>query len=473
MAEIRNFNLGGLNLYVNPLLRSDGEFIQLTNVESYPYGAKSKRSGYNTLLGTANGSAVTNLFSWTKQDGSLFLYAAHGNVLNYSVGGTGAWTTPTNGTISAGNYVGHAVLEDTLFICDGAGSTRYTTSGTSFTDGTLAPVAVDLVQYQRRVYALGTSDTLFYSVTNDGTNWATTGTSDSSSLTIPGAGKLKSGFVASDRLLVSKTSGIQFKWDGFSLTDTGTKLGVTSPWSVAEAEGYYFYLNRLGHQGYGGARPQLLSNAIQPQIYNNSGSAIAGGNFDTAPGGVNKFKYYLAVGTTTDDYSNTTIDDNIIVYDYQTNEYLNNTFAHNPNCFHDYKDGNNVTQFAFGGAGGQVYQLSGTATSDSGNAISSTMEFVVHSEAPDRDKHFKQLKLFFNPGCNAKVQIALSDMFLKGDEQKEWTEAIGCNTGVCDYFFKQGENRGKFLYVKIYDSSKDAKYTFYGFTYEAEVVGHA
>lgn len=473
MAEIRNFNSGGLNLYVNPLLRSDGEFIQLTNVDSYPYGAKSKRTGYTTLLGTANGSTVTNLFEWTKQDGSLFLYAAHGNVLNYSVEGTGTWTTPTNGTIASGNYVGHAVLEDTLVICDGAGSTRYTTDGSTFTDGTLAPVAVDLVQYQRRIYALGTSDTLFYSVTNDPTNWATTGTSDSSSITIPGAGKLLKGFVASDRLVVSKSSGNMFKWDGYSLVDTGSELGVTSPWSVDQSEGYYFFLNRLGHFGYGGARPQILSNAVQPQIYNNKGSAIAGANFDTAPGGVNRYKYYLAVGTTTDDYSNTTIDDNIIVYDYQTNEYLNHSYAHNPTCFLEYKDTNNVTQFAFGGAGGQAYQLSGTATSDAGNAISSTIEFVIHSDAPDRDKHWKNMKLFFNPGCNAKVQVALANSYLKGDSEKVWGEVLGCNNGVCEVFFKQGENRGKFLYVKIYDSSKDSSYTYYGYTYDAEIVGHA
>lgn len=472
MANRSNFNIGGLNLYVNPLLRKDGELVQAVNVDSYPYGAKSKRPGYTTFLGTANGSAVSNLFSWTKDNGDLFVYRASGNVLYYSVNGTGAWTIAGNGTITANNYIGHAVLDNTLVICDGAGSTRHSTNGSAFTNTTLAPVAVDLVQYQGRIYALGTASDLFYSTTNDATNWNTSGTSDSSSLKIPNAGKLLKGFVASDRLIANKTSGKQFKWDGYSLIDTSSDNGVTSPWSVDQTQGYYMYLNRLGHQGYDGGRPKVLSNPIQPQIYNNAGSGVAGTAFGTAGAGVFKYDYYLAVGTTTDDYADITIPNNIIKYDFQKNEYLNYSFASFPRVFHSFKNTSGVDTFIFGGVDGQVYQLSGTATSDNGSAISSVMEFVLHYDAPDRDKLFKKIKLYFSPGSNAKAQIAVADSFVKGDSNKEWIELGSANTGLIDFDIPQDNRNGKFMFVKIYESSTTARFTFYGYVYDAEIVGN-
>lgn len=472
MPVVRNFNIGGVNLYVNPLLRKDGELLQAVNVDSYPYGAKSKRAGYTTYLGTANGEPITNLFSWTKDNGDIFTYRSSGTLLYYSVGGTGAWTVAGNGTVASGNYIGHAVLDNVLCITDGAGTMRHSTNGSVFVDGTLAPVGVDVCQYQNRIYVAGTTSDLFYSTTNDATNWSGAGTSDSSSLKIPGAGKLKKIFVASDRLIANKTSGKQFKWDGYSLVDTGSTNGVTSPWSVAETEGYYFYLNRLGHQGYGGGKPQLLSNAIQPQIYNNSGSAIAGTMFDTASAGVLKHNYFLAVGTITDDYGNVTINDAIINYNYQTNEYLNYSYAVFPKAFHTFKDVNGVDKMIFGGAGGQVYQLSGTATADNTLPISSVIEFVVHGDAPDRDKLFKKIKLYFNPGCNAKCQVAVSDHFVKGDINKKWIELGSANTGVAELSLPQGSNRGRFMFVKIYESSTTSRYTFYGYSYEAEIVGN-
>lgn len=472
MPNIRNFNIGGLNLYVNPLLRKDGELLQAVNVDNYPYGAVSKRPGYNTFLGTANGGAVTNLFSWTKDNGDLYLYRSSGTLLYYSIGGTGAWTVPTNGTVASGNYIGHAILDNTLVICDGAGSTRHTTSGTAFTDTVLAPVGVDVAQYQNRIYVAGTASDLFYSTTNDATNWSTSGTSDSSSLKIPGAGRLKKLFVASDRLIANKTSGKQFKWDGYSLVDTASRNGVTSPWSVDEIEGYYFYLNRVGHYGYSGDRPQILSNPIQPQIYNNAGSGVAGTMFDNAGGGVYRQDYFLAVGTTTDDYGGVTINDSVIKYNYQTNQYMNYKYNVFPKVFHSYKDTNGVERMIFGGAGGQVYQLSGTATSDNGNAISAKVEFLIHADVPDREKLFKQIKLYFNPGCNATCQVAVADSFIKGDANKQWMDVGGVNTGVAILNPTQGNNRGRFMHVRIQDSSTTNRFTFYGYDYEAEIVGN-
>jgi len=165
----------------------------------------------------------------------------------------------------------HTVLDNTLMICDGAGSTRHSTNGTSFTNTTLAPVAVDLVEYQNRIYAAGTVSNLFYSTFGTPTDWST----DSSSLTIPGAGKLSNSIKAADRVVTIKNSGLLHRWDGDSLLDLASNLGYSSPYSIDQSEGYYFGLNRLGVFGFEGARPKILSNKVQKLIYNDDGNGIA------------------------------------------------------------------------------------------------------------------------------------------------------------------------------------------------------
>lgn len=467
MANIKNLQLGGINTYLNPLVKGDAELLRAVNVNSFPYFAKSKRPGYKTYLGTADGSQINNLFNWTKNDGTFFNYRASGSSLYYSTQGTGAWTLAGNGTIGNGVNVSHAVLDDTLFIADGVGSARHTTNGTSFTDTTLAPVGVSLEMFQNRIYLAGTSSTLFFSTANDGTNWQTSGTSDSSSLQISGAGKMNSIFKVADRLMANKTSGIQFKWDGSSLVDTATELAPSSPYSVAESEGFHFWLTRVGYFGYGGDRPQLLSNPIQRQIYNDSGSAIVGTVFDTAPGVEHNYDYMCSVGDTTDDLTGHTITNAIQKYNFQRNEWLNYSFANKPTAWESYKDASGDKQLIFGDANGQAYTFGGTAISDNGTPIASVMDFVHHGGVPHLDKKWDWFTGFFNPGNEAKIQVAVGSTFTK--DRLRWMEVGDCSDGVCEFRFPQG-TRGKLLFVRVYESSRENRFNFYGYDVQAEVI---
>lgn len=465
MARIRVLNLGGLNQYVNPLIKEAGQPIHSVNLDSYPYGAKTKRPGYVTYLGTADGSAVNTLFHWETNAGSVYTYRASGSSLYYSIGGTGAWTLAGNGTISAGAHVGYAVLGDTLIVGDGVGSTRHTTNGTSFTNTTLAPVSNTFAQYQNRIYAGGTASDLFYSTSNDATNWNTSGTSDSSSLVIPGEGKISKIFNASDRLLAAKTTGLMYKWDGYSLVDTSSKVGPSSPHSLAEKEGFNMWLNRNGLYGYVGSYPQLLSNPIQGQIYNRDDNGIGGTNFGTAPATFYKNDYYIAVGTVTPDLTDYTINDAIIKYDLQKNEFLNYSFANPPTAFHTFTDTTGVETMIFGDANGQCYKLSGTATSDNGTPIEANIEFIAF--VSDNDNEFRRFRAFFNPGNNAKISIAVTDTFDKSN--KAWVDLGDAKEGIVDYQFPHN-SRGRFIFCKIYERSSDARFTFYGYTLEYDTL---
>lgn len=468
MAIVRAFNIGGIDLYTNTLLKKRGTPIRAVNVISEPYGAKSRRPGYITHLGTTIGSAVKDIFSWTKSDGSLYLYRTLGARLEYSVQGTGAWTLAGNGTIDASAHVGHAVLGETLVLGDGVGSTRHSTNGTSFTNTTLAPISEFFEQYQNRIFAAGTASTCFYSTTGDATNWVTSGTSDSSSFTVPGAGKNRKLFKANDRLVISKSSGNEFRWDGYSLVDLATDMGPTSPYSVDSREGYYFYLNRMGIVGYGGAKPQLISNAIQPLIYNNSGSAIVGTVFDTAPGEVHRHDYFTAVGTTTEDQFGYTINNAVLKYDFQKNEHLTFSFANNPKAMHSYKDINGNLQFVFGDSAGQCYHYGGTALTDNGTAVESFVEFIEDADSPEIEKNWRWFFGFFNPGCEARAQIYVGNYYSK--DARVWKDIGDLSDGVGRYRIPDGAERGRFLFIRVADNSRNSRYTFYGYAFQADPI---
>lgn len=466
MPIIKISNTQGLDLYVNPLAQESNGLLRAVNTTSDPFGAKKKRPGYVTFLGTAEGSAVKDLFSWTKDDGALFLYRNSGTQLLYSVEGTGAWTAVNNGSVAGTAHVGYTVLGDTLILGDGAGSTRHTTNGTALTNTSLAPVAQDFVQFQNRIYAIGTASDMFYSTTGDATNWSTSGTSDSSSIRIPGEGKLLAIRKDSDRVITTKTSGQEYRWDGFNLVDMTTTLGPSSPYSVAKIEDLSTYLNRNGILTTSGDRPRLISNAIQPQIYNDADSGIAGSTFDTAPGVVHRYDYFLSVGTIAEDITNYTIQDAIIKYNYQKNEFLNFKFANFPTAWCSFKDTNKVQQLIFGDATGQVYKYGGTATTDNGAAIESVIQGVIHGNTL-LNKQFKTYRLSFNPGCQAKVQFAVANTFVKG--ALDWFDVASASSGVLEGRFPSEKSEGKFLFYRIYESSKTARFDWYSMEIELEV----
>src|SRR3990167_8080713 len=369
------YNIGGLNLAVNPMLLQDGDLLRSVNVESDQFGAKRKRPGYVTYLGTSpNGSTVQGLFNWTRNNGTQFWnYNFAGGLLYSSQQGTGAWTITGNGTFNSSGTITNAVLEDTLCVSDGVGSVFTTTNGTSFTAVSASPVAVSLEEYHQRIYAAGTASNLFWSNVGTPTDW----TNDSSSVLIPGAGKLAALFKNSDRLIATKNSGRMFRWDSLDLVDLATDLGPTSRNSIAEIEGFKIFLNRTGFYGYGGAKPEIISNPIKKQIYNDAGSGIIGTTFNNASAATHQFRYYASIGTITEDLTNETISYAIAVYDFQQNDWWDYRFANRPTAWLPYRDTSDSQQLIFA-AGSQCFQLAGTATSDNGAPIETVMEGVIH-----------------------------------------------------------------------------------------------
>ena len=461
---INQFNIGGINIYTNPLSpeTQDGQVIRSVNFDSYPFGGKIKRPGYGTFLGTTTGASVKNLFSWTKDDGtSIFVYKFSGSLLEYYNAGIGTatdWSTCGNGTFT-GSHIGFSILNNTMILGDGVGSTRHTTNGTSFTDTVLAPVGEFFEQFQNRVYIGGTSSTLFYSVTNDATNWNTSGTSDSSSLKIPGAGKINKVYKLGNILSASKTARNILQWDGFTLYDTSSNLGMSSPYSYGTVENSGFYINPLGVYVADGNGAKLISNAVTRYFYNDNNTGVLGTVFGSAPGGVIKYDYFTALGSIRDDFTNEPLNNAVLKYNFQKNEFLTYQFTDPPTSFATYIDNGGSEQFIYGGTNGQVYKYGGTYTTDNGAAIPCVLDMILTGKQPQIEKDWRWFWGFFNPGCEGRVQVALANTFTK--EEKIWVDLGDATNGIVQYMFPTG-SRSRLLYVRVTESSKTARINFYG-----------
>lgn len=463
---------GGLNLQLNPLLHKPGDLIRAVNVESYYTGAKKKRAGYTQFLSadtTIAGSAITQLFNWQKDDGTTsYLYAvSSGRVLYYDINsGATDWSIAGNGTVSA-DWVGNAVLENTLILGDGVGSTRHTTNGTALTNTTLAPIAQHFaVHSDQRVYAVRNS-TSFRSTPGDATNWLTSGTSSSDSFNVPGPGALNGVFTLGNLVQLPKNSGNLFRWDSYNLFQIPTNQGPASPMSMGTIEDLGLYLNRNGIWASKGGIPEILSTPIQKQIYNDAGSGINGALFGTARAVAHRFDYFLSAGTISDDLTGETVSNCLIKYNYPSDEWVNFSFADYPTSYVSYKDASGVPQLLFGDATGKVYSYGGTATTDNGDTIEAVMEGLIHGGTL-LEKTWKRIRLLFNPGCQAKVQIAVTNTFLKG--QKRWIDVGDASSGVVEYEFGDEINRGRLLFYRIYEASSNGRFEWYGGEVDYEVV---
>ena len=457
---------GGLNLALNPLAHKPGDMTRCINTTNDQFGAKKKRAGYTTYLGTVDGGQVLDLHNFTLDNGTQFWnYRNNNGTLYYSQQGTGNWTVCGNGTLTAGSHIGVGTLENTLIVGDGVAATRHTTNGTSFTNTTAAPIASRFVDFQQRIYAMGTSSTLFWSTTGTPTSW--TG-SDSSSIQIPGGGKLLDIMKVADRVVTTKNSGIMHRWDGFNLFDLSTNLGFTSPYSVANVEDFRFGLNRVGQFGFGGNKPEIISNPIEKLIYNDASEGIIGTTFDNAPGVAHKYEWMVSIGTVTDDLTDETILNAITVYDYQVDDWSIRTFANRPTAWLSYKDASGSQQLIFGDASGQCYTYGNNALNDNGSPIECIMEGIITGNSL-QDKKWNWFRAMFNPGCQGQVQVAISNTLTKG--AKNWINLGQATDGAVDYKFPSG-SRGKFLFWKIIESSRNSRMSFFGMEFDAEIIQH-
>lgn len=490
------YNPTGINTWQNPL-QTDGQLIHAVNVVSLGQGLKAKRPGYGTFLGNLGGQ-INQLFDFPFQNGTqLFLYAAVGTTLMYSTQGTAPFVQASPGSIANNQHVGNAVFNNILTIGDGVNNLLTSSNGTSFSSPGSAPVAQNMAVFHNRLYTVdGTSSIINYSVANDPTNWQNSGTSDSSFITAVAAGACNAVYKAGDQLIINKNRGDMFTWDDTTLTDMSTNLGATSPWSIAQIDQDWFYINQLGIFQFDGATKTVLSDAIQNEFFNRQNTGIGTASWATAPATTHYWDYLVAVGNITDDFTQRSINNAIIKFDFQKNEFLNWSFNDAPTAIHGYVDINLKRQLIFGNASGQIFQMDLTKTSDNGFPIPTEMVFLFNyansSEAFTQssasavtgsswEKDWRWLRAFFTPGCEINCEYAFSNSL--DYSRLKWSETINTKIGQGDYWqfsdgvleirFQSNPNnppRSRYLFVRYYESSSTSIWRFYGQQIDANVI---
>ena len=87
---------------------------------------------------------------------------------------------------------------------------------------------------------------------------------------------------------------------------------------------------------------------------------------------------------------------------------------------------------------------------------------------PEYEKVWRFLRAIFNPGCQARVQVAVSNVL--SYPNLTWQDLGDVSGGVADFRFENGQNRGRFLFMRIYDVATTAPWTFYGTNIEATIM---
>lgn len=459
----------GVKQNLSPLNHTDGDLLVCQNLDSYPIGAKTKRCGYTTYLGTLP-NRVNSLFSWQKPStGDLFLYAASNNGLYHSIEGTGDWTISGNGTItSVIPGVGHASLDDYLIIGDGAGSTRHTTNGTSFTNTTLAPVGNKMCEFNQRIYIGGTNNYLYASELGSAAGWDTTTTNPSFSEPITGRGTISAVRNVNGEVLTTKSGGAMVHFDGYQKYQNPSSMGPISPWSMDEYNGIWFWINRDGmiaHDTY----PKVISRPVQDLFYSNFGTGVSYSYLQSGPGVVYKDDYMVSVANITSQLVPETVNDMVIKYNVPSNEFSWYKYAVRPYAFHRFIDRSGNEQLLFGeNNSGQVYIRSGTATSDNGTAITARMMGFLDFGDPKKEKIVKEVAALTSPGCGATLQIAMSNTL--DLNSLNWHTFPDLHSGYTAYSPPK-PLRGRYCFYRLTESSTDKPFTFYSLMFDIDPIG--
>jgi hypothetical protein len=86
-----------------------------------------------------------------------------------------------------------------------------------------------------------------------------------------------------------------------------------------------------------------------------------------------------------------------------------------------------------------------------------------------KDKEVRRGWVYTNPGCQAKIQFSLTNNLY--ETTRKWFDPGDLSRGITYFELPKDQNRGKFMFYRIYESSSDEPWSIYGITFDYEYVG--
>lgn len=418
----------GMNNYVSSSLIDNKEFSDVQNVEYDEGGVIRKRSGYTAVAGTL--TAARGLAAYTTELTQQMVTIDNGT-LKYRT--TGAWSSATGATFTAGYDPAFVQARLKLFIWNGGIDAGAYFDGTTVTRPGTMPKAKFSVYYQSkhiaagvpgqpsRLYISNLSDATDFTVTTGGTQPQPDSTTDSENgnPNVPGAtvfagtpalteanvidirkndgDKITGLGVFQDVLIVFKERAIyQVTFDtsgNATVTPITYATGCVAHRTIKSVENDLYFLSREGirvlgnePQYFTAIRTNVLSIRIQPTI-----DSIAKAYYDRCNAEYFDNKYIVGVpnGTASSIYQT-------VVYDRRFQAFVKWTTT--PQALLRFTDSsdNGDDLYFISQSGTQLYMFTPGTYNDNGSAI----EAYVVSKAqdggdPDLTKFWVDLRLIF------------------------------------------------------------------------------
>lgn len=453
---------------ISPLAILKGEWKKIVNWDISKIGCLTKRDGYDYILNTPDSSEVLSLIPF--EIGSyrkLIMINAAGKLYCVDPASASTWGSALLTGLSTTQRWGWTVLHDSSgnpYMILGNGIEVYKTAdGVTFSTVSGAPLARFWASYQERVYAAGVpadKDVLHWSSIGDLTNWSAVSPNDSGSLNIDkySGGNIQNIRALNDRIVIYKKN-LMKRWDEEYLRTVMSSDGLDAPYSLAEINGMCFSLDRNAVRLYDGNAPQELSSKIEDLIF---GIDFSSSNFERICGEVFKKKYYLSVGTITDEESNT-ISNAWIVYDYNKNAFWLYSLANQATAMTKLMCSDGIQRLYFGGTDGKVYKMF-SGDDDNGTEIDAYLEgHIFYPAGPEMFIDPKEVIVVSKFGHEMTVQIT--------DDYSDNTMTIGeFDKPVSNNLTDIIGNNALGLSIRVTHSSK-GKPVFYGFSVGYDVEG--
>lgn len=468
MNYYRQFQNLGMHRNVSPMAVLKGEWKKIVNWDIAKIGCATKRDGYAAILNIPDADEILSLIpfevgSYRKliminNAGKLYCVdpateSTWGSALLTGLSTTARWTATVLHDSSGNPYM---IL--------GNGVEVYKTAdGVTFSAVSGAPLGKYWASYQERVYAAGVpadEDILHWCSIGDLTDWSAVSPSDSGSLNIDkhSGGTIQNIKALNDRVVIWKKTRMK-RWDEEYLRTVMSSDGLDAPYSVAEVNGMAFSLDRNAIRLYDGNAPKEISSKIEDLIY---GIDFGETNAPRICGEVFKKKYYLSVGTITDEDSNT-ITNAWIVYDVNKNAFWLYSLADQATSMTKLMCSDGVQRLYFGGTAGQVWQMFSGDTDD-GDDIEARLEgHIFYPAGTESYIDPKEIIVTAKYGHEMVVQLT--------DDYNDNTVTVGeHDKPVSNNLIGELGNNVLGLVVNIAHTSK-GKPIFYGLSLGFEVEG--
>jgi len=468
MNYYRQYQNIGMHRNVSPMAVLKGEWKKIVNWDIAKIGCATKRDGYTAILNVPDASEILTLIPF--EVGSyrlLIMINAAGKLYVADPAVDSTWGTAKLTGLSTTGRWGWTVLHDDSgvpYMILGNGTEVYkTTDGDTFSTVSGAPLAKFWASYQERVYAAGVpadEDVLHWCSIGDLTDWSAVSPSDSGSLNIDkhSGGTIQNIRALNDRVVIYKKTRMK-RWDEEYLRTVMSSDGLDAPYSLAEINGMAFSLDRNAIRLYDGNSPQELTSKIEDLIF---GIDFGSTNTPRICGDVFKKKYYLSVGTITDEDGDT-ISNAWIVFDFNKNAFWLYSLAHQATAMTRLMCSDGVQRFFFGGTAGKVWEMF-NGDDDDGTDIEAFLEgHVIYPAGIETFIDPKEVLVASKFGHEMTVQLT--------DDYTDNTMTIGeFDKPVTSNLTDQLGNNVLGLVVRVVHSTK-GKPIFYGFSLGFEVEG--